>query len=199
DDMVAVAGQGLVDGVVHHLEDHVVQAGAVVHVADVHAGTLADGIQAAQDGDLAGIVGGVAGVLRSRSVGHRMGVSRGSTPRRRPQGGATARETIMSGRLYPGRGRPGHADSQRTRPCSTWNCFCGASGPRSNSGRSVAVNSTWAPEASTAVKACSRWERSSSEARSSRHTRGHSPRSAAKARAWARTQARAVSFSWPRD
>ena len=54
--LVAVAGQRFVDGVVDDLEHHVVQAGAVVHVADVHAGTLADGLEAAQDGDLAGIV-----------------------------------------------------------------------------------------------------------------------------------------------
>ena len=46
DDVVAVAGQGLVDGVVDDLEDHVVQAGAVGGVADVHAGPLAHGLQA---------------------------------------------------------------------------------------------------------------------------------------------------------
>ena len=56
-DVVGVAGERLVDRVVDHLEHHVVQAGAVVDVADVHAGTLAHGLQAAQDGDLAGIVG----------------------------------------------------------------------------------------------------------------------------------------------
>ena len=37
---VAPAGERLVDGVVHHLIDHVVQAGAVVGVADIHAGRL---------------------------------------------------------------------------------------------------------------------------------------------------------------
>ena len=40
DDAVAVAGQGLVDGVVDDLENHVVQAGAVIGVADVHAGSF---------------------------------------------------------------------------------------------------------------------------------------------------------------
>ena len=54
--IVGMAGEGFVDGVVDHLEHHVVQAGAVMDVADVHARTLADGLQAAQHGDLAGIV-----------------------------------------------------------------------------------------------------------------------------------------------
>jgi hypothetical protein len=50
-DVVAVAGQRFVDGVVHHLEHQVVQAGAVGRVADVHAGALAHGLQAFQDLD----------------------------------------------------------------------------------------------------------------------------------------------------
>jgi hypothetical protein len=45
DDVVAVAGEGFVDGVIDHFEHHVVQAGAVGGVADVHAGTLAHGLQ----------------------------------------------------------------------------------------------------------------------------------------------------------
>src|SRR5690606_21988625 len=57
DDLVGVAGQGLVDRVVDHLEHHVVQAGAVMDIADVHAGALAHGLQAPQHGDLAGVVG----------------------------------------------------------------------------------------------------------------------------------------------
>jgi hypothetical protein len=51
DDVVAVAGQRLVDGVVDHLEHQVVQAGAVGRVADVHAGALAHGFQAFEDLD----------------------------------------------------------------------------------------------------------------------------------------------------
>ena len=50
-DPVAVAGQRLVDGVVHHLVDHVVQAGAVVGIADIHARALAHGVEPAQHGD----------------------------------------------------------------------------------------------------------------------------------------------------
>ena len=58
-DLVAVAGQRLVDGVVDHLVDHVVQARAVVGVADIHARPLAHGIEALQDLDgLRTIVGG---------------------------------------------------------------------------------------------------------------------------------------------
>ena len=69
-DVVAVAGQGLVDGVVHHLEHHVVQAGAVGSVADVHAGTLAHRIQALEHLDAAFFVVAVADVLRIRFIVH---------------------------------------------------------------------------------------------------------------------------------
>src|SRR6185437_16773498 len=56
-DVVAIAGQRLVDRVVHDLEDHVVQARAVIRVADVHAGTFANCLEPFQDLDAAGIVG----------------------------------------------------------------------------------------------------------------------------------------------
>ena len=49
-DGVAVAGQRLVDRVVHHLPHQVVQA-ALAGGADVHAGALADRLQALQHGD----------------------------------------------------------------------------------------------------------------------------------------------------
>ena len=52
-DAVAIAGQRLVDGVVDDLEHHVVQAGAVIGIADVHAGALAHRIQALQHLDFA--------------------------------------------------------------------------------------------------------------------------------------------------
>src|SRR5690606_39047831 len=80
--IVGVAGQGLVDGVVHHLEHHVVQAGAVVDVADVHAGALAHCFKTAQHGDPAGIVGRCASFGRLGGFGHsdfRVGVPPAST------------------------------------------------------------------------------------------------------------------------
>ena len=45
-DAVAVAGQRLVDGVVDDLENHVMQAGAVIGIADVHSGALPNGVEA---------------------------------------------------------------------------------------------------------------------------------------------------------
>ena len=44
-DFLGVAGERLVDGVVDDLVDHVVQARAVVGVADIHARPLAHGIE----------------------------------------------------------------------------------------------------------------------------------------------------------
>ncbi len=72
DDVVAVAGQRLVDRVVDDLEDHVVQAGAVVRVADVHPGPLAHGFQPLEDLDAAGAVIGLAvGFLGRMGLIHR--------------------------------------------------------------------------------------------------------------------------------
>ena len=65
---VGMAGQRLVDGVVDDLIDHVVQARAVIGVADIHARPLADGIQAFENLDGIGAIGGVfkvAGGIRS--------------------------------------------------------------------------------------------------------------------------------------
>jgi len=45
---VAWAGQRLVDGVVDDLVDHVMQAGTVIGVADIHARPLAHGVEAFQ-------------------------------------------------------------------------------------------------------------------------------------------------------
>ncbi len=47
-DDVAIARERLVDGVVHHLIDHVMETGAVIGVADIHPGPLAHGVQALQ-------------------------------------------------------------------------------------------------------------------------------------------------------
>ena len=53
--MGAVAGQSLVDGVVHDLVDQVVQAPRP-RGADIHAGTFTDRFQALQDLDLVAAV-----------------------------------------------------------------------------------------------------------------------------------------------
>ncbi len=46
EDLVAVAGEGLVDRVVDDLEDHVVQTRAVIGVTDVHSGAFSDSFEA---------------------------------------------------------------------------------------------------------------------------------------------------------
>ena len=45
-DFLAVAGERFVDGVVDDFENHVVEAGAVIGVADVHSGPLSDRFEA---------------------------------------------------------------------------------------------------------------------------------------------------------
>ena len=47
-DLGTVPGQGFVDGVIDHLENHVMQTGAVIRITDVHAGTFANGVQTLQ-------------------------------------------------------------------------------------------------------------------------------------------------------
>ena len=49
DDVVAMPGQGFIDGVVHHFEHQVVQTGAVGRIADVHPRPLAHGLQSFED------------------------------------------------------------------------------------------------------------------------------------------------------
>ena len=55
-DVIAVSGQRLVDGVVDDFVHHVVQARAVVRIADIHAGPLAHGFEALEDLDFVGVV-----------------------------------------------------------------------------------------------------------------------------------------------
>ena len=77
-DARAVAGEMLVDRVVQHLEDAVVEA-AFVGIADVHAGALADGLKTFEFVDLCGVVlllggdlgGGLLGLVWR--LGHRAG------------------------------------------------------------------------------------------------------------------------------
>jgi UDP-N-acetylenolpyruvoylglucosamine reductase len=62
-----MAGQRLVDGVVDDLVDHVVQAGAVIGVADIHARPLAHGLQALENLDG---IGAVLGIFALRFFSH---------------------------------------------------------------------------------------------------------------------------------
>ena len=55
-DLATVTRQRLIDRVVHQLEHHMVQAGAIVGIPDVHTGAFAHRIQAFQDLDTGGIV-----------------------------------------------------------------------------------------------------------------------------------------------
>jgi hypothetical protein len=55
-DLLGVAGERLVDRVVDRFVDHVVQARAVIGVADVHAGALAHCVEAFEDLDRLGVV-----------------------------------------------------------------------------------------------------------------------------------------------
>jgi hypothetical protein len=52
-DFGAMTGQGFVDRIIDDLEHHMVQTGAVVGIADVHAGPLPDRIETLQDLDFA--------------------------------------------------------------------------------------------------------------------------------------------------
>ena len=61
-DVVRVAGQGLVDGVVDDLVHQVVQA-SFAGGSDVHARALADGFQALEDGDVRCAVGLLASAV----------------------------------------------------------------------------------------------------------------------------------------
>ena len=69
-DLGGVAGERLVDGVVDDLVDHVVQAGAVVGVADIHARPLAHGVEALQDLDRFRIVIGRSWSLLAGRFSH---------------------------------------------------------------------------------------------------------------------------------
>ena len=65
-----VACQSLVNAVVHHFVDHVVQARPIIGVADIHAGAFADRLQPLENLDGIGAVFG--GFLRG--FGHRSGI-----------------------------------------------------------------------------------------------------------------------------
>jgi hypothetical protein len=45
DHAIAVPGESLVDGVIHNLENHVMEPAAIVGIADVHSGTLTNRVE----------------------------------------------------------------------------------------------------------------------------------------------------------
>ena len=67
-DQLGVAGERFVDGVVDDLVDHVVQARAVVGVADIHARTFAHRVEAAQNLDRIRAVGVADRLLLDRRI-----------------------------------------------------------------------------------------------------------------------------------
>ena len=72
-DLCRMAGERLVDCVVDDLIDHVVQSGAVVRIADIHARPLANGIEPAQNFNRVCAIGIVFGTGRIlRVLGHRI-------------------------------------------------------------------------------------------------------------------------------
>ena len=93
--VVRVADLGLVDRVVDELEDHVVEAREVVGVPDVHAGALADGLEALQQLDGVGGVGACSwGSVASRLDARRPRGARGAlAPRASPGRPPRARAT----------------------------------------------------------------------------------------------------------
>ena len=101
-DPVAVAGQRLVDGVVDDLPDQVVQA-ALTGRADVHAGALADRLEALEHLDRGGVVLDAVGRLRERRCcGDGLGIWTAS-------GVSSLTRTSSSGSGRPRRGVRGRA------------------------------------------------------------------------------------------
>ncbi len=66
-DAVCMAGKRFIDGVVHDLVDHVVQARTVIGVTDIHAGAFADRFEALQDLDRASAI---FRIFSLRAFGH---------------------------------------------------------------------------------------------------------------------------------
>lgn len=64
----AIARQGFVDRVIHHLVNHLVKAATIVRVTDVHAWSFANGFQILQHRDVRGcVISGRGRVLRGRN------------------------------------------------------------------------------------------------------------------------------------
>ncbi len=119
-------GLRLIDGVVDDLEGHVVQAGAVIGVADIHARPLAHGVEAAEDGNRGGVVGVGLGRSARRHRSCRQGapglcgISKHiAIPRALPQGyHALATAKSASGSRLPSATRNASACPRKRRKAS---------------------------------------------------------------------------------
>ena len=151
-----MAGQRLVDGVVDDLVDHVVQAGAVVGIADIHARPLAHGIEAAQHLDRIGVVA-VAVRPAIRIGGRQAGGQRPGTERR---GGVAVGHMALSG-WRATVSAPASTATKVARPRRA-----------SNRAASVPVIQAWAPSPSISSNRAARRPRSRWAAISSSNSSG---------------------------
>ncbi len=122
-DPVGEAGQRFVDGVVDHFVDHMVQARAVIGVADIHARALAHGVEPAQHLD------GVGAVFLGRLVGGGV-VLRNLTSHRylRPSTSCRLKPALLH-RHRDGKSAPGHRTARR-RPRRFRSTSSGPAEPR---------------------------------------------------------------------
>ncbi len=127
-DAVAVAGQRLVDGVVHDLPHQVVQA-ALAGGADVHARALAHRLEALEDLDRAGVVGAGLDRVALENAGRDHVRERGAGPGWLDWSAATA----------AGLGRTLRRWSRRPRSSSS------AVRPRARSARTGVLATQWPP------------------------------------------------------
>ena len=114
-DGVAVAGERLVDRVVDHLVDEVVQA-ANAGRADVHAGPLAHRLEALEDGDVLGVVPGAL-LVGLAVVCATVPPSTHATPRRHGAVPGPGRNHYVLKRLAGG--PPETAGHERTKCCKS--------------------------------------------------------------------------------
>jgi hypothetical protein len=54
--IVAVSGQSFVNGVIHHLKHHVMQAGAIIGITDIHPRALSNGVKPFENLDIFGAI-----------------------------------------------------------------------------------------------------------------------------------------------
>ncbi len=100
--LLGVARERLVDGIVDDLVDHVMQARTVIGVADIHARTLADRIEALKDLDrFRAVVGGIVECFRSLLTGSFSHVAGLSNRAPKHAGTRTWFDTNRGGRTGP--------------------------------------------------------------------------------------------------